>query len=461
MSNLTKFYFAAVLWLTSYSILLAATAVTHNGITWKFDRDYNVGQYITGDYYVVDPGTGVKIVSVTPGPSSGRNGSMVNPTSSTAQGFDDRISYYSAGTTVTFPVTLSAASGIKSLISTESYVSAEAFTPTWSRKLVSSTHARLLHAGVLTIVPSAPSQKSFRPPLFGTKKPTYSVSMLNLSRLPRIPAPGDVPNSSFYERGLRRPWLQFLKDWTCRAMHPLENMLNYHEDIGQFLSDASCILVTDKFSDDLLYFYVQQGIDSYHTFDAVDGDSACFRMPVIFAGVLLGNAEMRDFWLDGRNNTAPRDAEKFYYWNERKSTVSSKLVPAGQTWTGAKVFFRKQVGNTEHEHLHPSEWGQVENGGGKKQEDYRHCCDSIPHVGMAVAAKILGMTREWNNPALFDYVDRWMTEPFAAQYESVVEKHWGSLSGSAQEAGSAFIRDLWRGYLLTIPESPTDAAILP
>ena len=55
------------------------------------------------------------------------------------------------------------------------------------------------------------------------------------------------------------------------------------------------------------------------------------------------------------SQTQGRASEKFYYWSDRKSTISSNIVPAGQTWTGANVFFRKQVGNIEHE-LHVFSW---------------------------------------------------------------------------------------------------------
>ena len=33
----------------------AATSVSQYGITWTFDRDYAVGRFCTGDYWVVGP----------------------------------------------------------------------------------------------------------------------------------------------------------------------------------------------------------------------------------------------------------------------------------------------------------------------------------------------------------------------------------------------------------------------
>ncbi len=46
-----------------YSV--AATSVSQFGITWTFDADYPVGQYVNGDYYVVAP-SGVRITSISP-----------------------------------------------------------------------------------------------------------------------------------------------------------------------------------------------------------------------------------------------------------------------------------------------------------------------------------------------------------------------------------------------------------
>jgi hypothetical protein len=73
----------------------AATQVVKNGITWTFDRDCTVGQFVNGDWWVIDGGSGVKVVSVSPAPSgsgaSYLNGSMINPVGPSSQGYDGRI----------------------------------------------------------------------------------------------------------------------------------------------------------------------------------------------------------------------------------------------------------------------------------------------------------------------------------------------------------------------------------
>ena len=88
------------------------TSVTHNGITWTFDTAYSVGNYINGDYWVLDPGAGVTVNSVSPAPtgsdSTYRNGSMVNPSvtgDSGWQAYDGRW-HFNAALAVAYPKTL-------------------------------------------------------------------------------------------------------------------------------------------------------------------------------------------------------------------------------------------------------------------------------------------------------------------------------------------------------------------
>jgi hypothetical protein len=68
--------------------------VSQFGITWTFDRNYVVGQFANGDYWVVGPATitGISPASVE---SDGRviNGSMVNPSPKLGrkQGYDSAM----------------------------------------------------------------------------------------------------------------------------------------------------------------------------------------------------------------------------------------------------------------------------------------------------------------------------------------------------------------------------------
>ena len=50
--------------------------ITQYGITWKLSEPAEVGQFVTGDYYVVGE---CEVVSINPPPGNGRNGSELNP----------------------------------------------------------------------------------------------------------------------------------------------------------------------------------------------------------------------------------------------------------------------------------------------------------------------------------------------------------------------------------------------
>src|SRR5690606_2419404 len=64
-----------------------ASEITYFGVTWTLSSSATVGQYVTGDWWVYDPGGGITVQSVSPAPGSGVNGSMINPVSGGQQGF--------------------------------------------------------------------------------------------------------------------------------------------------------------------------------------------------------------------------------------------------------------------------------------------------------------------------------------------------------------------------------------
>jgi len=53
-----------------------ARSITRHDITWTFDKEYPVGEFVNGDPWVLGPLT---IVSVTPGWDEEVNGSQVDP----------------------------------------------------------------------------------------------------------------------------------------------------------------------------------------------------------------------------------------------------------------------------------------------------------------------------------------------------------------------------------------------
>src|SRR5690606_16606135 len=102
------------------------TEISQYGITWTFDRPAKVGQFVTGDWWVLGPVTVVK-VTPAPGPVTAedlelklnrwndtslrndttmRNGSMIVVKPGRQQGYDSRGAGYSPGESVQFPLKL-------------------------------------------------------------------------------------------------------------------------------------------------------------------------------------------------------------------------------------------------------------------------------------------------------------------------------------------------------------------
>ena len=428
-------------------------AIEKDGITWHFGESVSYGQFVNGDYWVLDKGNGVKITKVTPGPTADRHGSMINPAVG-VQAYDNRIYNFDPSQGVSFPAVLK---GGDSLVSTVSVTDSDLnqygnVYPSWYNSTKGLGHASLMNASVLTVVSEVPKTGSFRPPYVGDNKKIYNISDIKRSLLPKIKAPASIPDVSYFERGVERPWLMHMPGWTAREMHPVENMRNYHRDIGNFLSDLSLILLTDAATNDLLYGFLQTGIDHYYTIINGGADSATFEFHSILTGILLGDEAMARVWVDGRSQTGGRAAEKFYFADDMSSNISSSIVKSGESWTGFKVMFRKQAGNSEHEHLHPSEWDKVDNGGGRKQENYRHCCDSKPHFGMALTSRILKAEKYWPSSALDTYLDRWIWESKNGYGYEEITKYYSfdpEYNGTGERRyilASQFMDDLYLGF---------------
>jgi len=368
--------------------------VSQYGITWTFGEPARVGRYVTGDWWVVGP---VTVNSITHAPTPGRNGSAVNPPAGKKQCYDDRIAGYDASLRCEFPLELKPG---QSLVSTHSLKKVGDKTP----DTVPGQYARgpLRTAVVLTCVAEPPPSDAFRPAYVGTEKPQFRVSQLRRDLLGNLKSAGKVPEAARYERYLQRIWLDHLREWPNRAMHPLENMPDYGREITNITSTVSLMLLLEdpqKKHETLLQRFVQLGIDYYGVtqsdndlWKANGGHNSGRKIPIIFAGVLLDHEGMKNV------KAAFAEDEQTYY---------------GQGYRGQKVLWK--IDNSEarkHEHLPPEKWRGPpfkRDNDGWKSEAYRSL-NGPTWVGQALAARLLGAKGYWNHDAFFDYVDRWVRE---------------------------------------------------
>jgi uncharacterized repeat protein (TIGR02543 family) len=413
-----------------------ASSVTQFGITWTFDRDYQVGQFANGDYWVVPdtPQGTVTIVSISPAPVGGRNGFEINPMPVGTQPYDNRVvadrhpeAMYDGSLQPALPVLVSANSSVVSTISQS--------TPTectevgyggWRTYDGSSCALSALRtAAVITVLGEAPPDNGatvFRPPYVGTDKPLYSSANLRDDLLLSLPPVGSPPSMAEAERMFERVWLDHIPGWGGRTIHPTDNM---RSDYGAGISrDAGVgalrLLLDDSIEDKqtLLIRYVQTGIDLYGMLEngmywqAEGGHMSGRKYPILFAGLMLDDQGMLGIGsLDLPHMGFQEDCQTYYDDD-----------PNYRYYHGILDYPRWGI-----MHCWNPDWGD----GDSEDQGYRFCCTSTSWVAQTLAARLLGLQDEWNHPAYFDYMDRWMIE------DALVTIH-----------GSQWANDMWNEYRL-------------
>ena len=395
-------------------------AISQYGVTWTLAAPAPAGRFVTGDWWVVGP---VTVERITPAPVAGRHGSVVNPPAGRKQGYDDRISGFDASLRATLPLVLKPG---ESLVSTASLDKIGQKTP----ETVRGQYCRgpLRTAVVLTCLKQPPPADAFRPGYVGQWKEPFAATQLRLGVLPRLKAPRTVPDVKGYERYLQRIWLDHMREWSNRKMHPLENMPDYGREITNIVSNVALLLLIDDPQGQrrtLLLRYVQKGIDYYAAAKSHDdlwvangGHNSGRKWPVLIAGLLLGHQGMMNV-----KATFQEDQQTYY----------------GKGFRGQKALWTITLRNPNkrHEEVDPNTWatyGDTKGNNGLKAEGYRKL-NGPTWVGQALAARLTGMRKSWGHPPFFDYVDRWVKEGGGAK-RGFVREMWDLYRPRADEIGA-------------------------
>jgi hypothetical protein len=236
-----------------------------------------------------------------------------------------------------------------------------------------------------------------------------------------------VPDTAGYERYLQRIWLDHMRQWVNRQMHPLENMPDYGREITNIVSDVGLLVLLEdprNERENLLRQFVQLGIDYYGVTQSDNnlwigngGHNSGRKWPILFAGLMLGHEGMMNV-----RATFQEDQQTYY----------------GKGFNGQKALWTIAPNNPNrrHEEVDPATWetfGDDRGNNGKKAEAYRRL-NGPTWVGEALAARLTGMTDNWNHPAFFDYVDRWWREEGKA--DSFVSAMWKIYRDEADEIGA-------------------------
>ncbi len=433
-----------------------ASSITQYGITWTFDKEYQVGQFVNGDWWVVGP---VTIISISPAPASGRNGSMVNPQPGMNQAYDNRAPEYESALLMTPPFILSPG---QSLVSTES-LAGSTYVDLMGRQLTVGYHSCTKAAAILTCLAAPPAPDAFRPPYVGTIKAIYQRSQVAWSLLPNLPILQSAPNLSTYERYLERPWIDHLGVGPNRLLHPADNMPNYGPDICGVVGDAACLLCLDyppQTKERLLTGLVQIGIDNYHTallnkhlWAASGAHMVGRKFPVLFAGLVLGEVQMLAL-----NDYDVHEDMSSYYGDTYGEVLWTGWSNSGHPFAANVMWCVRDADSLDgqghpwrHEHRNPLTWHDPPFPNYSYYPDEHHeryrrwCAFALP--GQTIAARILGLQPAWNHEAYFGYVDRWMFEDDDPNY-GFMRSLWPALSGlpTGGTAWSAFAREMYLVY---------------
>lgn len=413
-----------------------ASSISQWGITWRFSQPKPVGQFCNGDWWVVGP---VSIVEISPPCQvvSGRviNGAMLNPTN-VESGYDGNLGVYQASLNAALGVSASSPLAVavnSSLVSTIAQMGPAA----------SGSQSPLATAAVLTVLASTPAADAFRPPYgAGDKSIRYRESDLDYSVLGSLAPAGTPPSFAETAPQFQRVWLDHISSWGSRYLHPVQNMPDYGRNFTSLFGTGALLLqlnATNAQKRDLLVNMVQIGLDHYRNvengnyWDGVGGQGSGRKMPILLAGAVLHDASMLAI-----GTTHPSG----YYGPGHPSNRSSfgedcQTFYVQQTSPGV---YNWGFGSYSSSHNGLPEWGNQHtvlpgnDHASWTQDSYRICCTANAWVGQVLVARIMGLRDEWNHPALFDYMDRYMQiEPvgtWTRRWEPWHESMWTTYRNS-------------------------------
>jgi len=436
------------------------SSISQFGITWTFDKKYETGQFVNGDYWVIGP---VNIISVSPKPGPAgkdesirqtfakkftnpfgdtdlqddetmRNGSMVNPEWFPSQGYDSGCPSYDAALSVIFPYELKQAESLISTISNKETPN-KMLLPFRKEK----SRSTLKTAAILTCLAVAPSKDTFRPPYASKWKPLFNAENIQWDLLPNLKAVLETPSIEEMERLVERPWLDHVSNWLTGGTAPTDNMASYGREYCRMVSLIGLRLMivgSKKEKEKLLIRFIQLGIDLHGLRKAGakwhmgGGITSGRKWPVVFASILLDDKKMQQF---SGESEFHEDIETYY----------------GKSWTGETALWQMVHHHDDaplYEQRHPSTYTKMDT----RSHSYRVCCNGLAWIGEALGALLIKGKQTWNHNAFFDYCDRYMTESVEPYREAGLRANIDLLG----KAYDPFVQNMWEAYRNTVPEQP-------
>jgi len=430
-----------------------STSIQQFGFAWSFDRDYRIGRFVNGDYWVAGP---VAIVGITPVSTNEggrvRHGSMINPSPSTnSHGYDTALpnGEYDADLNVAMGVSPEAPlvlSNPCSLVSTESVAS-------------SGQRPQIAGAAVLTILDAPAPQGAFRPAYSGSDKSVqHHADQLDYSLLRTLAPVANTPALETVAKYFERPWLDHRGGWLGRYQHPAKNMPDYGREIATQIGIGALMLHLDFSREQkakLLHRYVQLGIDLYGVlineghwnWHNDGGHGGGRKWPILFAGLMLDDSPMKSIGDKSGNylyqggygpgNCPPdyvhfgEDDQTFYVAQfDVDITNGPKFKPDSRD-AQQFPYTTADIGLPEWAIRHSTS-PQASN---KWLPTKYRAVAGPPFNGLALPALLMDAKELWNNDAFFDYTDRYMA--FSAP---------GGAYAGYWRSNSTFTANMWDTY---------------
>ncbi len=313
---------------------------------------------------------------------------------------------------------------------------------------------------ILTVLPSAPAENSFRPPYSGNDKSVhFTVNMLDYSRLLNLPSVDTTPIDSIAAH-FEKPWIDILTGQMGQSGRS-QNMPEYSQTIGQRTGDAALILNVRQSANEttnrdikktLLIRFVQLGIDNYGVmkmgasmpegnWPPIEGQNMGHKLPIVFAGYLLGGTKgsahaPADQMLNipvwnpelSVGSFNPVFQEDLNLWYVTEEDIGRPVRGVNKGYGIAEEYTQEHVGLPEWGTRHLGPYAFPSDDDSAWNANYRHIC-ATGMVGTALAIHMMGLRDVWNNPVFFDYHDRWYSitngNPTESQsLTSLTKKMW-------------------------------------
>lgn len=442
------------------------SAITTNNITFNFEGSHTCGQFVTGDWWVIDGGNGVRLNNMSPSSTSTNHGWDVNPciigSGNCKQPYDDRkIGDFGRDRQPSLPYTASGG---------DSIVKCRSFNPGGS--CIADHHKGCCEdMAIVSVLDEAPPSDAFRPPYVGTSKPILRASQVDFDVLPDLTFQyAKEPSWEEVRRVFGGPWIDHMKGAKSRFIHPRNNMRRPNNEPADYGADLSIAITKavmktlrdypDSEKAETVYGITQYGIDLYHMlligqeFKARGGHGGGRKLPILYAGLVLNHPGMLNIGQThgligtcgqvGTANFFQEDDHTYFgsggvaLWGESGGDCDAS---SSNKYGGNPQYDKYLSGCNKGNKNRRDPDGQVD--GGNKENKivagnrtdlsqcspnptpasqissnvgyagaYQWCCTTGADSGVGIAARLLGLRDEWNWEPFFKYLDRWSKPPY-------------------------------------------------